>query len=397
MNRIYLDNASTTMLKGEVLNEMMPYFIENYGNANNLHSFGREAASAVDNARDIIAKAINAKSSELIFTSGGAESNNLAIKGVARANKAKGKHIIVSSIEHSSILDSCKELEKEGFEITYLPVDETGLVLMPELIHAIRRDTILVSIMAINNEVGTIQNIKTIGKIVKDYKNTLFHCDAVQALSVLKIDVVDMNIDLLSISAHKLYGPKGIGALYIKKGTVLQKLIDGGEQEFNKRAGTQNVPAIVGFAKAVELTIRDLNVTNKKIKELSNYFVKKLEYEIKDVKINGNIKQKTAAIVNASFNYVDGESILVLLDLEGISVSTGSACTAGSVKKSHVLKAMGKTDEEIASSVRFSFGINNTKEEVDIVIRKLTNIVEDLREKSPLYNKKAKKVGVKNV
>lgn len=396
MKRIYLDNAATTRLSGEVLKEMLPYYTDIFGNAASLHCFGRDASSAVDNARDIIAKAINAKSHEIIFTSGGTEANNFAIKGVALANKSKGKHIIVSSIEHHSIIDACKELEALGFEISYLPVNEQGLVEMADLIREIRKDTILVSIMAVNNEVGTIQNIKTIGKIIADYKNIYFHCDAVQAFPTLKIDVVDMNIHLLTISAHKIHGPKGVGALYIKKGVPVVKLIQGGEQEFNKRGGTQNVPAIVGFGKAMELVERDRDIINKKLAELSNYFVKKLEFEIDDITINGG-KQKAHGIINVSFNYVDGESILIMLDQEGIAVSTGSACTAGVVKKSHVLLAMGKTDEEVASSVRFSFGIDNTKEEIDVVVRKLAQIVSKLREKSPLYNKKGKKVGVKNV
>lgn len=398
MNKIYFDNAATTRLSGEVLNKMLPYFTDVFGNAASIHSFGREANAAVDEARDIIAKAINAKSaSEIIFTSGGTESNNFAIKGVALANQHKGKHIIVSAIEHNSVLDSCKELEMLGFEITYLPVNEYGLIELTELIHAIRRDTILVSVMAVNNEVGTIQNIKTIGKIVADYKNCYFHCDAVQALSVLKFDVVDMNINLMSISAHKIHGPKGVGALYVKKGINLVKLIEGGEQEFKKRGGTQNVSGIVGLGKAVELTERDLKITNKKLKELSYYFVKKLEFEIQGVAINGHPKQKAPGIVNVSFNYIDGESLLILLDLKGIAVSTGSACTAGVVKKSHVLQAMGKTDEQVTSAVRFSFSVDNTKEEIDYVVRTLTNIVEDLRGKSPIYNKKGKKVGMKNV
>lgn len=332
-----------------------------------------------------------------MFTSGGTESNNMAIYGVALANQNKGKHIIVSSTEHHSVLDTCKVLEQQGFEITYLPVDKTGLVDITELIHAIRKDTILVSVMAVNNEVGTIQNIKTIGKIVADYKNTYFHCDAVQALSVLKLDVVDMHIQLLSISAHKIHGPKGVGALYVKKGVALTKLVQGGEQEFNRRGGTQNVPGVVGFGKAVELMERDLKSITKKLKELSSYFIKKLEFEISDITINGNVKQKAPGIVNVAFHYVDGESILILLDQEGIAVSTGSACTAGVVKQSHVLVAMGLSDEEATSSVRFSFGIDNTKEEIDIVVRTLVNIVENLREKSPLYSKKGKKVGVKNV
>lgn len=397
MSKIYFDNAATTSLSGEALNEMMPYLTTNFGNASSLHSFGREAQAGVDNARDVVAKAINAKSNEIIFTSGGTEANNFAIKGVAYANKHKGKHIIVSQIEHPSVLDSAKELESEGFEVTYVAVDEDGLVSVVDLIQAIRRDTILVSVMAVNNEVGTIQHIKTIGKIVADYENAHFHCDAVQAVQVIKIDVQDMGIDLLTLSSHKIHGPKGVGALYVRKGVKISKIVHGGEQEFNRRGGTQNVASIVGFAKALELHMRDFNVIQKKLKELSNYFIKKLEYEIKGITINANIRQKAPGIVNVSFNYVDSESILIFLDQQGIAVSNGSACTAGSAKKSHVLKAMGKTDDEVNSAVRFSFGVDNTKEEIDVAVRTLTNIVEKIRLNSPLYNKNFKKVGLKNV
>ena len=387
MNKIYLDNAATTRVSGEVLTEMLPYYTDIYGNAASIHLFGREAVNAVDQARDTIAKAIGAKANEIVFTSGGTEANNLAIKGVALANQSKGRHLVVSSIEHHSVLDSCKQLEALGFEITYVPVDENGFLDIKELLHSIRKDTILVSVMAVNNEVGTIQNIKTIGQIVKDYKNTLFHCDAVQALTSLKFDVKDMNINLMTVSAHKIHGPKGVGALYVKKGIVLEPIIQGGEQEFNKRGGTQNVPGIVGFAKAVELVNRDMQIMNKKIKTLSNYFIKKLEFELPDATINGGTKQKAPGIVNVSFHYVDGESILILLDQQGIAVSTGSACTAGVVKQSHVLKAMGLSDEDATSSVRFSFGVDNTKEEIDIVVRALLTIVESLVKNSPNFKK----------
>lgn len=387
--RIYLDNAATTQVSGDVLNEMMPYFTSVYGNANSLHSFGREADNGVDYARDRIAKTIGANSNEIYFTSGGTEANNWAIRGVAYANKNRGKHIIVSSIEHHSILETCKDLQKEGFEVSYLPVDDTGLISVTELLHEIRPDTILVSIMAVNNEVGTIQHVRAIGEIVKDFR-AFFHTDAVQALGSIDINVEEMNIDLMTISAHKIHGPKGIGALYIKKGVPIKKLVYGGEQEGNRRGGTVNVPAIVGFGKACENAKRDMKIVNRKLNELSNYFIKKIEYEIPNIRINANLRQKTPGIVNVSFKYVDSESVLIKLDLKGICVSAGSACASGSAEKSHVLKAMGLEAEDVNGAVRFSFGVDNTKDDVDYVVRTLVEIIEELREMSPI-NKKVKK------
>lgn len=389
MKRIYLDNAGTTRVSGEVLSVMLPYYTEMYGNANSLHSFGQEASKAVADARVRLAKLINANAKELFFTSGGTEGNNWIIKGIAKANAHRGKHIIVSSIEHHSIIESCRELENEGFEVTYLPVDDKGMVDMCALLHELRPDTTLVSIMAVNNEVGTIQNIKAIGEILKDYK-AYFHVDAVQAMSCLHIDVKDMRIDALTMSAHKVHGPKGVGAVYIKTGTPVKKLIQGGEQESGKRGGTTNVPGVVGMAKAMEIAVRDIDVNNKKLSDLTEYFVNKLNYAIPDIKFNGNFEQKAPGIVNVSFRFIEGESILMKLDLEGVAVSTGSACASNSLEKSHVLKAMGLSHEDINGAIRFSFGADNTKEEIDYVVEKLVGIVADLRKMSPLTRKKGK-------
>lgn len=382
--KIYLDNAATTYVSSEVLNEMLPCYNILYGNPSSLHSFGREAEAIVDRARDRIASAINAKSSnEIYFTSGGTEADNWAIKGIAHAYESKGKHIVVSAIEHHAILDSCAELEKEGYEVSYVPVNPDGLVNIAELIHAIRRDTTLVSVMAVNNEVGTIQNIKTIGKLCHDF-NVIFHTDAVQAIGALKLDVQDMEIDVMSISGHKIYGPKGIGALYVRNGIKIDSIISGGSQERNKRGGTLNVPSIAGLGKAVESANKNLSENQQKYKILRKYFLSKLAESVEHYQLNGHSHQRVQNIVNISFYGIEGESILMLLDLKGIAVSTGSACTSKSLLPSHVLKAMGIADEVAQGSIRFSFGKNTSKADIDIVVAELAKIVAKLRSISPL-------------
>ena len=389
--RVYLDNAATTYVSSEVLNEMLPCFNAVYGNSSSLHSFGREASHIIDRARDRVCKAINAsKPNEIYFTSGGTEANNWAIKGIAYANKHKGKHIITSQIEHDSVLEACRALEREGFEVTYLPVDEYGLVSLASLLHNIRKDTILVSIMSVNNEFGTIQNIKAIAKTAHE-NGILFHTDAVQAIGAVKIDVQDMEIDLMTMSAHKIYGPKGVGALYVKNGVKIDPLIDGGNQERGKRGGTTNVPAIAGFGKAVEIATRDLVVNQQKLKAIRNYFLDKVMERIPYVKLNGHPQQKIQGTVNLSFELIEGESILMLLDLNGVAVSTGSACTSGSLEPSHVLKAMGLSDELAQGSIRFSFGKSISKDDVDYAIDKLAEAVEKLRSISPLTKAGRKK------
>lgn len=382
----YFDHAATTAVKEEVLKEMIPYFTVNYGNSSSIYSIGREAKIGLEKARMQVAKAINADTQEIIFTGCGSESDNLAIKGVARANKEKGNHIITSKIEHPAILNTCKTLEKEGFEITYLNVDEKGFISLEELENKIKKETILISIMFANNEIGTIEPIEQIGKIAKKY-GIIFHTDCVQAIGNVRIDVKKMNIDLLSMSAHKFYGPKGVGALYVKKGIKFNKLQDGGHQERDKRAGTENVAGIVGMGKAIELAYKNFDEYNKKLTNLRDYYIMQVKEKIPYIKINGDLEKRLPGNSNISFEFVEGESLLLNLDMKGICASAGSACSSGASKPSHVLIAIGLSPQLAYGSIRVTFGDDNTKEDVDYLVENLVEIVEKLRKMSPVYNK----------
>ena len=386
MKNIYFDNAATTKLDDEVLKEMLPYLKDNYGNPSSIYKLGREARKAIEDSREKIAKVLNCKANEIYFTAGGSESDNTAIKGIAKANKKRGNHIITSKIEHPAVLETCKQLEKEGFKITYISVDEKGIVDLEELKKSIKPTTILITIMFANNEIGTIQPIEEIGKIAKE-NNIYFHTDSVQAVGSIKIDVQKLNIDSLSLSGHKFYGPKGVGALYVKTGVPFEKFISGGHQERNKRAGTENVAGIVGIGKAIELAYENLDEYNKKIKELRDYYVKKVEEKIPYIKINGDMEKRLPGNSNISFRFIEGEGLLLNLDLKGICASSGSACTSGSLDPSHVLLAIGLPHEIAHGSLRVSIGKYNTKEEIDYLIENLMEIVTRLREMSPLWER----------
>ncbi len=389
---IYLDNAATTRMKKEVLDEMIPYFIDKFENPSSIYSPSREINKHIEEARKVIAESINADSKEIYFTSGGSESDNWAIKGISLLRKDKGKHIITSKIEHHAVLETCKYLEKEGFEITYLDVNEDGLISLEELENSIREDTILVSIMSANNEIGTIEPIKEIGEICKKHK-VLFHTDAVQAYGNIKIDVNEMNIDLLSTSAHKLHGPKGIGFLYERKGIMLNPLIHGGSQEKGKRAGTTNAPLIMGFKKAVELKFKDMDKNNQYVTSLREYLIKRIENEIPYCKLNGSRDKRLPGNVNFSFTFIEGEGMLLKLDALGICASSGSACTSGSLDPSHVLLAIGLPHATAHGSLRISINEENAKEEIDYLVDNLKKIIKDLRDMSPLYEDYIKKEG----
>ena len=381
---IYLDNAATTKMNDKVFEEMIPYLKDNYGNPSSAYKIGRDNKEIIENARKEVAEILNASPSEIYFTSGGSEADNMALKGIALGNIDKGKHIITSKIEHPAVLDTCKELEREGFEISYIGVNENGIVDLTELENKIRKDTILISIMLANNEIGTIQPIKKISKIAKK-NNILFHTDSVQAVGNIKIDVQDMNIDALSLSAHKFYGPKGIGVLYLRDGIKFRKYLNGGHQERNRRAGTENVAGIVGLSKAMSLSYENLEENNKRIIELRNYFINEIKKNIKKIKINGDLENRLPGNINVSFEFVEADNILHELDKRGIYISTGSACTAGSIESSHVLKAIGVSDAMAHATIRISIGKDNTKEEIDYAIKCIVEIVNNLRKLSPLY------------
>ena len=378
MENVYFDNAATTRLDEDVLKEMMPYLTNKYGNASSIYKLGRESRKAVEDAREKIAEAINAEPEEIYFTAGGSESDNTILRGIAYSYKEKGNHIITSKIEHPAILETCKQLEKEGFEISYVGVDKNGIINLEELENLIKENTILISIMFANNEIGTIQPVEEIGKIAKRH-NIIFHTDAVQAVGSVKIDVKQMDIASLSMSAHKFYGPKGIGALYVKKGIRFQKFINGGHQEKNKRAGTENVPAIVGMGKAIELAYEHLDEHTDRIKELRDYYIDEIQKRIPDVIVNGDMNKRLPGNANISFENVDGEAMLLNLDLKGICASAGSACSSGSLEASHVLLAIGVPADVAHSSLRVSIGKYNTKEEVDYLIDNLVEIVKSCK------------------
>lgn len=381
---IYLDHAATTAVRPEVLDAMLPYFTEKYGNASGIYGIGQDNKKAIMQARDTIAAALGAKSEEIYFTAGGSESDNWALKVTAESYKSKGRHIITTKIEHHAIIHTAEYLEKQGYEVTYLNVDEKGLIDLNELEAAIRKDTILISIMFANNEIGTIEPIKEIGEIAKKH-GVLFHTDAVQAFAQVPINVDEMNIDMLSASAHKFNGPKGIGFLYIRKGLKLKSFIHGGQQERGRRAGTENVPGIVGMAKACEIAIETMDERIKKETELRDYLIQRLTTEIPYTRLNGHESKRLPNNVNVSFQFVEGESILITLDMAGICASSGSACTSGSLDPSHVLLAIGLPHEIAHGSLRLTLGYENTKEELDYVVEKVKNTITNLRNMSPLY------------
>lgn len=392
--RVYLDNSATTPIDREVLETMLPFLTEKFGNASSIHFFGQEARAAVDKARHQVAELLNARPNEIIFTSGGTESNNLAIRGLVQANEKYGRHIIISAIEHSAVKNVCEDLEKHGFEATYLPVYEDGIVRIDDVKSAIREDTILISIMTANNEIGTIQPVEEIGKIVKQERENgskiWFHTDAVQAVGKIPVDVEETGCDLLSISGHKIYAPKGVGALYVRRGVRLQSQNIGGHQERERRGGTESVPHIAAFGKACELAKKNLLENAVYLKILRDKFEDGVAERISDFAFNGNRGKRVPSISNISFRYIEGEGLLINLDLQGIAVSTGSACSSGSLEPSPVIRALGRDDELARGAIRFSFGKENSIKDVDYLLKVLPQAVENLRRLSPSFQNNAK-------
>ncbi len=384
MKRIYLDYAATTPTHPEVLEAMQPYFTEAFGNPSSIYSYGQESKAAIDKARTAVARLIGAREEEIVFTGSGTEADNFAIKGVAYANRSRGNHIITSAIEHHAVLETCLFLEKEGYEVTYLPVDEYGLVSPDDVKNAITPKTILLTIMHANNEIGTIEPIGEIGKIARE-AGVYFHTDAVQATGHIPVDVNDLNVDLLAASAHKLYGPKGVGALYIRKGTRITPFIHGGEQENNRRASTENVAGIVGFGKAAELAQIEFEEEAERLTGLRNRLIEGLTDNIEETRLNGHPEKRLPNNVNLSISYTEGESIILNLDLKGICASTGSACNSSSLDPSHVLMAIGLPPEQAHGSLRFTLGKWTAEEDIEHVIEILPGIITQLREMSPLY------------
>ena len=389
---IYMDHSATTYVKPEVSEVMIPFFTEHFGNPSSIYGIARHSKKAIDAARVQAAKALGADPDEIYFTSGGSESDNWAIKGVALANRKRGNHIITTQIEHHAVLHTCQFLEKEGFEVTYLPVDQFGLVDPSALEKAIKEKTILISIMYANNEIGTIEPIAELGAIARKY-NVYFHTDAVQAIGNIPIDVREQNIDLLSLSAHKFYGPKGVGALFIKKGVRIENLIHGGGQERKRRAGTENISGIVGLGKAIEMATADIAGHNTKILLMRDRLIRSVLEKIPNSRLNGHPEKRLPGNFNVSFEFIEGESMLLWLDDEGICASTGSACTSGSLEPSHVLLATGLPVEISHGSLRLTLGDANTEGDVDFVLEVLPKVVKKLRDMSPLYQKSGKEGG----
>ncbi len=387
---VYADHSATTAVRAEVLEEMLPYFSEQYGNPSTIYDLGQSNKEALERARRRVAKALGAQESEIFFTGCGTESDNWALKGIAESYAAKGRHIVTSNVEHHAILHTCQWLEKQGCEVTYLPVDAEGKISAEQLREAIRPDTVLVSIMFANNEIGTVNPIAELGAVCKE-KGVLFHVDAVQAVGTLPIDVKAMNIDMLSMSAHKFYGPKGVGALYVRKGIRLPSFIHGGAQESRRRAGTENVPGIVGLGKAIELACSEMEENAKRLQAMRDRLIAGIEEKIPYCRLNGSRTERLPGHVNFSFQFIEGESMLMLLNAAGICGSSGSACTSGSLDPSHVLLAIGLPHEIAHGSLRLTLGRENTEEDVDYILEKLPPIVERLRAMSPLYEDFLKK------